>query len=344
MGEVRKSSPTKVVVTVCALIALVLAATAVGWIALSKTFYSPSAFVQNYLQLLGAGRAADALELPGMQGDGGGELDANASSAILRASAMQSLTDIEIVSESTSGDITLVTASFEAGGTPGEATFKIAPDGWSGLAPAWRFAEPPLTIISAEIEGSMDFTVNGFQLDKRQISPSGVDAPPTDPAVLLAFVPGRYDIGINNQLAKADAKSIVATAPLGTITTELIASPTEAFVTTVQDEVDDFLAACVTQTVLQPTGCPFGLETEERINGDPEWSIATSPVVTLSADGANWQMPSTDGKAQIDVELQSLFDGSISDYTERIPFSISADVRIFNDGTVAIQIDATDPW
>ncbi|QTV80545.1 hypothetical protein [Microbacterium sp. NIBRBAC000506063] len=125
---------------------LLLAALGAGGMALYREVYSPSAFVQRYLGLLEESRAADALRVPGVAVDRAAleplGLEATPSDALLRQTALGSLSQITIVDERAGDDgITRVTARYRAGGHPGTSVFLVTQDGWNGVVPRWRFAE-----------------------------------------------------------------------------------------------------------------------------------------------------------------------------------------------------------
>ena len=105
-----------------------------------------------------------------------------------------------------------------------------------------------------------------------------------------------------------------------------------------QQQVEDFLTACATQQVLQPTGCPFGLVVRNRIEEAPVWAMVQQPVVSLVPDGANWAIQRVQAVAQIQVDIQSIFDGSVRHLDEAVPFSVAGTVTILPDGTAAITI------
>ena len=69
----------------------------------------------------------------------------------------------------------------------------------------------------------------------------------------------------------ADDRSTDPTAAVlsGIADVDVQTQPTAEFVEVVQRRVDDFLTACATQQVLQPTGCPFGLVVQNRIISEP---------------------------------------------------------------------------
>src|SRR5690606_33500994 len=118
-----------------------------GAVSLYQEVYSPSAFVHRYLDLLSSGRAADALQVPGVSVDlaqKGAEIDAASSEALLRTAALAQLTDYDITSETQKDGVYRVSAEYRAGGVRGTSTFQVVQDGWVGVVPNWRFERSPL--------------------------------------------------------------------------------------------------------------------------------------------------------------------------------------------------------
>lgn len=327
--------------------ALLIAALAATVGILYREFYSPTAFVQRYLSLLSEGRAAEALAVPGVAVDSV-ELEAAglppiASEVLLRRDALAPLSDVEVLSEVAEDDVTHVTVSYRAGAFAGETTFDVERDGTTGVAPTWRFAQSPLALIDLVVKGSMDFDVNGFAIDKRQISPDGLDADPLAPLALLVFSPGIYSVSVDTAISATPGAAVLSDSPFTSVPVELQAEPTEKLVSVVQERVDEFLASCATQEVLQPTACPFGFAVKERLASLPTWSIAQGPVVTLEPDGNGWAIPPTEAVARIDVDIRSLFDGSVRPVSEDVPFVLTAQVTVLPDGTVSITVGGPDP-
>ena len=314
--------------------------------ALYAQFYSPSAFVSRYLTMLGEGRAADALDVPGVAvssadlEDAG--LPAMASDALLRQAALAELTDIAVVSEEMQDDVAKVTVSYQAGAYPGTTTFRVERNGWIGVAPAWRFAQSPLAVVDLTVHGSMQFTVNGFELDKRQVSSAGAETDPAAPVPLLVFSPGVYSVSVDTAMSATPGVAVLSDAPQTGIPIELQAQPTEEFIGVVQERVDQFLAECATQQVLQPAGCPFGFTVRNRLDALPVWSIAQSPVVTLEPDGAGWKIPTTEAVAHIEVGIKSLFDGSVRAVSEDVPFRFTGSISVLPDGTASIVVSGAE--
>ena len=106
-----------------------------------------------------------------------------------------------------------------------------------------------------------------------------------------------------------------------------------------QEKVDAYLDECATQEVLFPTGCPFGQPIENRVVSTPEWSIADYPDIRIEAGGEfeTWVVPTTSGTAHLVVEVQSLFDGSVSTFDEDVPFDVDYLIAFTGPSTITIE-------
>lgn len=323
-----------------------VAALAAGGATLYQQFYGPSAFVVRYLDLLSEGRAADALRIPGVAVDREAlevaGIDPTASEAMLRNAALAPLTDVEIVSEKPDGDTTAVTVSYKAGGNAGTTTFSVAQDGWAGVTPNWRFITSPLAVVELTLRGADQFAVNGFEVDRRQISIAGVDAGPLDPLPMLVFTPGLYSVTVDTAISQSPGVGVLADSPMATTPVDVQTDPTDEFTAVVQERVEEFLLACTEQEVLQPTACPFGFEVSNRLASLPQWSIAAQPQVTVAPDGGHWQIPATDAVAHVEVEIRSLFDGKVQAIAEDVPFRVNGSVTILPDGSASIRVGSPD--
>ncbi|WP_372969607.1 hypothetical protein [Microbacterium sp.] len=330
-----------------AVVGLVLvAALAAGGVTLYRQFYGPSAFVVRYLDLLSEGRAADALQVPGVAIDREtlevAGIGATASEALLRTTALSPLTDVEVVSEKPDGDKTAVTVSYKAAGHAGTTTFTVEQDGWAGVTPNWRFTTSPLAVVELTLRGADQFAVNGFEMDRRQVSSAGAEAAPLDPLPMLVFTPGLYSVTVDTPISTSEGAGVLADTPLATTPVDVQTEPTADFVEVVQQRVEEFLTECTTQEVLQPTACPFGLEVYNRLASLPKWSIATQPPVSVVPDGGQWKIPPTDAVAHVQVEIQSLFDGSVEPVSEDVEFQVNGSITILPDGKVSIRVGSPD--
>lgn len=321
---------------------LLVAALGAAGAVLYKEYYGPSAFVTRYLDLLATGRAADALRLPGVAVDRDtleeSGIDVTASEALLRQASLAPLTDIEVISEETTGGVSEVTVSYVAGGHPGTSSFSVTQDGWVGITPNWRFTRTPLASVSLTVLGADKFSVNGFEVDRRQVSSAGAEADPLAPLPMLVFTPGVYSVTVDTAISTSPGISVLADTPLAKTPIDVQTIPTPEFTAVVQTRVEEFLTECTTQQVLQPTACPFGLEVQNRIDNLPEWTIAVQPTVTVVPDGAYWTIPAADAVAHIEVDIRSLFDGSIQHISEDVPFRVNGTIAILPDGSASIRV------
>jgi hypothetical protein len=326
------------------LVAVLLGALSAGGFFVYRALYSPSAFVQHYLSLLSAGHAADALHVAGVSIDRtelqAAGLPKGASEALLRRAALAQLTDIRIEAEHTVDGVTSVTAAYNAGGYPGTTTFAVEPAGTIGFVPTWRFARTPLAVLDLTVHGSMSFEVNGFRIDKRQVG--GAEVEPAAAVPLLVFSPGLYSVRVDTSISYSPGVAVLSDAPLKDVPVEVQTQPTSRFLQVVQDRVDDFLAQCATQQVLQPTGCPFGYVVQNRIDGLPQWSMRSTPKITLAPDGEEWAIPPAQGLAHIVVDIRSIYDGSVQHVEEDVPFTIVGTIDISPSGTASIRVSTPD--
>lgn len=320
---------------------LLVGAVAAGGVTVYRQFYSPTAFVLHYLGLLADGRAADALAVPGVAVDAGAlaakGLPSTASDALLRTAALGSLTDVVAESETTDGDLARVTVGYTAGGYPGQTTFVVRRDGSAGIAPTWRFDTSPLAVVDLTVLGSTSFRVNGFALDRRQVTdPSTADGAAAVP--LLVFSPGLYSVTIKTPVVTSDGVAVLANVPLANVPVEVQGQPTEQFDATVEERVSQFLDDCATQQVLQPTGCPFGYVVYNRIEGLPTWSIVQQPDLTIEPDGANWRIAEAPATAHIEVDIRSLANGAVRHVSEDVPFVVTGTITTQADGSLSIRV------
>lgn len=325
---------------------LLIASLGAGGVTLYQQFYSPSAFVTRYLDLLSGGRAADALRIPGVAIDretlAKAGVDAGASEAMLRHAALGPLTDVHVDSEKATEDGTAVTVSYKAAGHQGTTTFIVEQAGWVGVAPNWRFSTSPLAVVDLTIRGADQFAINGFEVDRRQVSAAGADAEALDPLSLLVFTPGLYSVTVDTPIAEATGVGVLADTPLAITPLDVQTTPTEEFVDVVQERVEEFLTQCTSQEVLQPTACPFGMQVTNRIASLPKWTISEQPHVTVAPDGGHWKIPTTDAVAHVEVEIQSLFDGSIEEVSEDIPFQVNGSIVILANGSASIRVGSPE--
>lgn len=333
--------------TALALVGVLLAgAIGAATVTVYRDLYSPGAFVTRYLQMLSEGRVPEALALPGVPIESSdltkAGLPAEASEALLRRAALAPLSDIRVVDEHEADGVEIVTVSYQAGPHAGTTTFRVERAGWIGLAPTWRFAQSPLAVIDLTLRGATAFSVNGFAVDTRQVSPDREKADPLKPVALLVFSPGLYSISVDTPVSSSPGVAVLSDSPQAEVPVDIQTQPTDTFVEVVQDRVESFLADCTKQQVLQPTGCPFGLQVRNRILEPPVWSMVTQPKIALRPDGAGWSIVPADAAAHVVVDIKSIFDGTVRHVDEDVPFRVGGSITMLPDGTASIQVQPAD--
>ncbi|KGJ72876.1 hypothetical protein GY21_12575 [Cryobacterium roopkundense] len=310
---------------------------------LNKEVYSAGGFVRQYLDALARTDTAGALELDGVMPTKAALESAGITTdlpkTLLRASVLGKITDITLVSDAESAPgVHAVVYNFDLDGESSTMHFSVQSTGkFAGVFDSWRFAESPLAQLAVTVQHESTFSVNGLTLDTRAHAVADAPASFSNEATYLAFAPARYTFSHESTLLAAAPAPVPVTTP-GLTEVSVDAMPNEAFIAQVQGELNGFLDTCATQTVLQPTSCPFGITIDNRVLKAPTWSIADYPVVSLAAGDDRFEMPGTLGQAHIEVEVQSLFDGSIETRDENVPFTMGLSVSIQPGGALAIQL------
>ena len=67
-------------------------------------------------------------------------------------------------------------------------------------------------------------------------------------------------------------------------------------------------------------------------------TMAPTATAATQSNGANWAIERVPAVAHIQVDIQSIFDGSVRHLDEAVPFYVAGTVTILPDGTASIQI------
>ena len=313
--------------------ALVPVAFAAVVLALNAGIYSAAGFVDRYLDALDRRDLAVALEMPGVS------VPEGASRAALRREAMPGLARHRVVSDrDEGGGRHRVTVEYRLGGAPLMTEFLVRAGAPAFLLfNSWRFEESPVVRLAVTVHGDDAFRLNGVPIDGAEPAEPGVWT--LDVAVLS---PARVVLDQESRYLTADDVAVDVTSHSEPAQARVEVRANDAFVETVQDEVDEFLDGCAAQKVLQPAGCPFRKILEDRILDAPEWSIESYPRIRIeprvSEDGTfAWTVPPADGTAHIRVRVLSLFDGSVVDLDEDVPFRVAYVIALRDDGGLDIR-------
>jgi hypothetical protein len=332
----------RAVITWAAVFALLVAAFAASVVVLNSQLYSAHGFVRGYLSALERGDSAAALRVPGVSTSN------DASRALLTDDALGGLDDVTLVSDVAGADGThTVTMEYEllAGGSGDAASanekarteFVVTRSGTRlGLFPTWRFVASPVSTMSITVLHDQDFTVNGVDVT--------TTADPDSAATFLVFTPGMYVLGHDSSYLTADPVVAEATTVGDILDAAVDVQANSEFIAEVQANVSTYLAACAeqgtTQKILMPAGCPFGQSIRNKVTSDPVWSMVAEPSVTIvpGATPGTWAVPATPATAHLVVDVQSLFDGSISTFDRDVPFTLQYLITFEGNQTVITAV------
>jgi len=295
---------------------------------LNSTIYSASGYVASYLDALGRDDVAGALELASTAEAPSG------SDELLAGEAIAELTDVQLLGEVTDADgIHRVTFGYSADGIAGQSEFAVTPDAATlGLFSNWRFDTSPLGVVEVTVFNDRRFIANGLDLK----------TPEQDKAArYLAFTPTTLELSHATTYLRGKPVTVAVTEPGRPTTARVEVEPNQNFVEQVQQQVDGYLDDCAMQQILLPTGCPFGQEIRNRVATSPSWSILSYPIVTISPSAADelWFMPRTAATARLVVEVQSLFDGTLSTFDEEVQFTVAYTIGLLaNDELLVTPI------
>jgi hypothetical protein len=323
-------SRIKFVIVVTFLAVAVVVVGVLSVILVNRSLFSPEGVVRSYFAALEIGDASSARALPGVVSP---ELDLD-QLVLLQAAAYIPPSQVAVSVARVVADKATVEASFVVGGTKERATFTlVAEPPLLGIFEQWRFAAPPLGQLQVTVAHDTGFQVGELgEVDIRSY-PGGRAEAFLASATFPVFVGAGYDLYRTSALLTA-AHQTLTIADTGHHEVTLDVSATPRFVAETQTAVDEALAKCVAQTVLMPSGCPFGYATENRWVGDATWTIATSPRLTIVPGEESW-LATGNGVAHVSGTVQSLFDGSSSPVEADQEFTLAVPLWVTGPATFA---------
>jgi hypothetical protein len=276
---------------------LITAAWLIAVFSLNQTLFSPGGYVISYLDALERGEFGEATARAGLT---------EVPSVLPRPDALVS--DSQVAGTFVvNADEVVIQAQYLLDGIPSESLFTVKRlPRTLGLFDRWEFGEAPVGTITTTITGSDEVVINAVSVD-RQLASRGIDV----------LYPGRYTLSWSSGWLETDTVEL-AVESAQSQTVRLVALPTDALIEQATTAVTEYLTSCTTQAVLQPASCPFGVTITDRVMGGVEWVITTEPRVVLAMfdDEKTWQVQALGGEATLTVSLQSLFDGTVSEYVE----------------------------
>jgi len=283
----------------------------VAILTLNLTLYSAGGFVMGYLRALEEGNYGLAATKAGLS-----------DVPLVTPLDSATITNPKIIATGSleSGEI-VVQASYELAGVEETTVFVIVeaePVLW--FFNSWNFNRAPTARLELAVVGDNRVVING-----RQLLTSRLGVPPRT----TVLVPGLYEASLETEWVQAEPSQQTITEVGSSATIRLTPAPTAKLLDAAQDAVEDYLDDCALQGVLQPASCPFGITIDDRVIGVPNWKILDYPDVRLSlaGDRATWTVIARRGVAEVNLQVQSLFDGTISEKLEVVSFDLYGVVR-----------------
>lgn len=278
------------------------------------TTATPADHVQRYLDALARDDLVTVAQLAGLEAPTAMPLGDEGEPGIHRV----------ISSETGADGIVTVIAQYGDEADAVTVPFRLAPAPPTlGLVPSWAFTQPPVATLAVAADQHDRFVVN-----ERLVVAEGAG----QSVAVTVFVPSRVTARIVDPLLRADPLTVRAGSD-GVPAIELAVLPGERLERLVASEVEELLAACTEQPVLQPTGCPFGVEIIDRVTTPPVWRLERAPDVVVEPGGVPgvWRVRG-EGSVRLTVTLQRLFDGLIVERDEQVGFVVRGDVVLDSDG------------
>ena len=292
-------------------VAALLGFGALAFAILLATSATPAAHVQRYLDALARDDLVAVAQLAGLEPPIAMPVGDDGEPSIHR-----------IVSSVDAGNGTVaVTAEYGDETDAALVTFTLQPAPPTlGLVPAWGFSTPPVGTLIVTADQHDVIAVNGQSV---------VAAAAGEPVAVIVFVPARVSVRVDKPLLTAPTQSARVGVVDGTTTMTLAVEPADRLQRTVQREVERLLAECAEQAVLQPTGCPFGISIVDRVVDPPEWRLDELDSVTIEPGNRAgvWSLRS-EGSVQLIVDVQRLFDGTITSRDDLIGFIVRGELTI----------------
>jgi hypothetical protein len=305
--------------------AIVLLACAGGVVAVNATVLGPGGFVQAYLDALARGDARSALGMPGVT------VPEGADPALLVDDTLADLTDVRQIRDVEEDGIHRITVAWTSPFGERETMFAVERVGARfGLFSAWRFAATPVVVVEVTALHDERFTVNGVA------ARSGVAA--SEPVPFAVLAPGAYLFAHDSEFLTAEPVALLAAQPGVPLEVAVDVRAGERFVEQVSLEVNEHLDDCATQDVLFPSSCPLGHAIANRVVGTPAWSIVSYPEIVIEPgeEFGTWDVLPATAVAHLTVEVQSLFDGTVTTFDEDIPVEVRYLATIVSESELLI--------
>jgi hypothetical protein len=292
---------------------------------LNGTVYSAHGFVASYLDALNRHDATAARQMPGVRAPD------DAATNLLTDDTLRSIADIHLVHDVAGArGVHTVRYSYDLGTRHAATDFRVVKtSSFLGMFSRWSFSTSPLATVSVTVLHDPQFRANGTDVVTKASNRA---------SSYVVFAPGLYTFDRKSTYLTASPVEAAISEPDSVTPVQVDVQANTLFVKAVGNELDKYLKACATQKVLMPTSCPFGQSFENRVISTPAWAMTSYPKVTIVPDGTtgNWLVPQTTAVVHLKVQVQSLFNGTVSTFDQDVPFPVSFSITIGAGGHLTI--------
>ncbi|CAD6009661.1 hypothetical protein [Agreia sp. COWG] len=331
----RGFSASQILLAWCAAVLLLIGVFGAGVVVLNSSVFSASGFVTTYLQTLGSKDVNGALSMPGVELPDGLTPD-SIGAALLRRETLSTISNIEIDKDTDVGNgIHQVAVRYTLGGADRESErsrsdFVVEHTGTSyGVFGQWRFKESPVATMSLAVTNATSVTVGTRMLEASDLG--AADGAFGAGARFTVLVPALVVMKHESHYLSSKTEAVTLASPGTTESGVVKAEPNALFTKAVSEQMTSFLDDCASQKSLFPVGCPFSKPVSDRIVDEPSWSIVKYPQVQIVAGPASWLVAPNLGTAHVEVQVKSLFDGTVSATSEDVPFSLNYAITLDAD-------------
>ncbi|NJC23526.1 hypothetical protein BJ994_002602 [Arthrobacter pigmenti] len=192
----------------------------------------------------------------------------------------------------------------------------------------WEFVPAALPTLEVSVINENEATLNGT----RVVVPEGRSQ-------FAVFYPAEVEAHYTSEYFAAPAQTVAVTnRQQGAVSLNLATEATPALVEAVNAQLKSFLDSCAEQAVFQPTNCPFGFQTENRVAAPINWSIAEYPSASIEPYNGNWVISTLRGTVLLETSLQDLFTGAIEPISVPQDFEFAARLAVTDEEIVVTPV------
>jgi hypothetical protein len=323
MSPERKKKVRLILILIGAVLALVIAA-AITISVVNNSVFSPKNQVESYLDNVIDGNAEAALDGVKIDSADTGRvlLNDDVLGATERGITGYSITDVEV-----SGDAATVTAEIDQDGEPSTQYFDVVRSGSEFLFfDDWSLGPQYFSSISLDLpETATSIIVNGVDV---AIDPADLEYG----YLSLPAFPGEYvvELGDTTEFLAAEAQSTYVSAgmELSPDPLSFALEPTQAFTDEVGKQIDDLVASCAAEGLIESDDCPLSWYAFGDVT-NVVWTVVEPATFEIADYGVDeWYVETDDrGVANLTYTRDTTYSEP-TDESDEVEYTVTGTVEI----------------